>query len=143
LLGPNAATNLREALETAGEAADCRFVGLFDLRPGGGLELKVAWPSGTGALDGEVEWARFSARALPVLTAGEAFELLPQDTADWPGKIHGARAALFPCKRAGALRGVLAFVAPAERSSWSRAELASFGTLAAAVALAADPAGAA
>lgn len=143
LLGPNAATNLREALGTAGEAADCRFVGLFELRPGNKLDLKVSWPAGTGALDGDVEWARFSARALPVLAAGEVFELLPQDTADWPGTIHQARAALFPCKRAGTLHGVLAFVAPAGRDSWSRAELAAFGTLAATVALALEPARAA
>jgi len=129
LLGREGAAYIKDALELAGEAGGCSCAALLALDAGQSLTAIATWPHGTDAVC-PVSWESLRERALPILSAGEAFELLPRETRESPGPMQGAHVAILPLLDGGHLRGIAAFAAPATRDPWSRAELATLATLA-------------
>jgi PAS domain S-box-containing protein len=129
LLGREGARYTKDALEIAGEAGGCSCVALMHIRADLSLEPVAFWPA-----DQEpacpLPWETLQSRAMPILTAGEVFEILPRETRGNPGPMSGAHIAMLPLLEAGKLRGFVAFAAPATRDPWSRAELAALATLA-------------
>jgi PAS domain S-box-containing protein len=129
LLGREGAAYVKDALELAGEAGGCSCAALMALDAGQSLTAIATWPHGLDAVC-PVPWELLRERALPILSAGEAFELLPRETRESPGPMQGAHVAILPLLDGGHLRGIAAFAAPATRDPWSRAELSTLATLA-------------
>lgn len=128
LLGPEGARYVKDALEIAGEAGSCSCVALMNINPDLSLAPVAYWPHADEPVC-PIPWEALRPRALPILSAGEVFEILPRETRDNTGPMSGAHIAILPLLEAGKLRGFAAFAAPATRDPWSRAELAALATL--------------
>lgn len=128
LLGREGARYVKDALEIAGEAGGCSCVALMNINPDLSLAPVAYWPHADEPVC-PIPWETLRPRALPILTAGEVFEILPRETRDNPGPMSGAHIAILPLLEAGKLHGFAAFAAPATRDPWSRAELAALATL--------------
>lgn len=129
LLGREGAAYVRDALEIAGPAGGCSCVALLRLAADTSLTPVETWPPGRAAIC-PLPWESVRARALPILSVGETFELLPRETRDLTGPMRGAHIAVLPLLEGGKLHGLVAFAAPPTREPWSRAELATLATLA-------------
>lgn len=129
LLGPRGAGYIKEALDLAAQAGGSNFAALLRIEPDRSLTRLTAWPTGT-EIDFSPAWRLGQERALRILSVGEAFEILPRETADLSGPLRGAHLAIFPLWESNRLAGVAVFAAPATREPWSRAELVALATLA-------------
>ncbi len=135
LLRSDGASYVKDALELAGQAGKCSCAAILRLTPDRALEPLEAWPPGHESVC-PIPWESLRDRALPILSAGETFELLPRETRDAPGPMRGAHIAMLPLLDGGELRGLAAFAAPSTREPWSRAELTALATLASGLAMA-------
>ncbi len=129
LLGRDGAQYIQEALDLAAPAGGCCHAAVFLIGADRRVGPIAAWPQGTEIPRTPV-WEAWRDRALPVLTIGESFELLPRDTRAFPGALAGSHIAILPILERGRLTGVAAFAAPAKRGLWARAEIAALATLA-------------
>ena len=135
LLGRHGSDYLSDALQLAAQAGGCKCAGIFRIGTGHALQPLELWPSGT-AVAGALPWDQFQKRALPILAAGDTFELLPRETAATPGPLSGTHIAILPLLERGELAGIVVFVSPPEREQWSKAELAALATLASGLSIA-------
>lgn len=129
LLGKDGAKYLKEAVDLAARAGGCSCAAVFRFEADGSPEALEAWPEGS-ATALATAWRSCHDRALPILSVGEGFELLPRETRTRPGPLCGTHIAILPLIERGRLTGLAMFAAAADREPWSKAETAALATLA-------------
>ena len=127
LLGFHGGRFLGDALDFAAQAGSCSCAGVFRLEEDRSITLVKSWTRSTPCI---LAWECMRDAALPILTIGEVYELLPRETQSLEGPMAGAHIAILPLLNRGNLWGIAVFAAPPDREPWSRAELTTLATLA-------------
>lgn len=130
LLGKDGAKYLEEAVELAAHAGGCSCAAVFRFAADEALEALDIWPDDKAETPLATAWRSCHDRALPILSVGEGFELLPRETRTRPGPLCGTHIAMLPVIERGRLTGIAMFAAAADREPWSKAETAALATLA-------------
>ncbi len=131
LLGKDGAKFLKESVDLAARAGGCSCAAVFRLGADGSSPATLqTWPPGGDASTLLPAWESCRDRALPVLSVGEIFELLPRETRALAAPLDGSHIALLPLLERGQLTGFAIFAAAATREPWSRSEIAALATLA-------------
>lgn len=129
LLGRGGSRHIREALDLAARAGGCCHAAIFRVGADQRVRPIATWPPGTD-IPRTTVWESWRERALPILSVGESFELLPRETRGFPGALNGSHIAILPILERTQLTGVAAFAAPERHGPWSHAEIAALATLA-------------
>lgn len=133
LLGLDGEKYVRDALDYAAQAGNCSCAVIFRLAENRTLSLLESSPR-TSACN--LAWESIRDVALPILSIGEVYELLPRETQSLAAPMKGAHLAILPLLDRGDLWGIAVFAAPPEREPWSRAEITTLATLASGFSLA-------
>lgn len=133
LLGHQGEKYVRDALDYAAQAGSCSCAGIYRLGENHSVTMVESWPRTTDCL---MPWESIRDAALPILSVGEVFELLPRETQSIEGPMVGAHIAILPLLDRGSLWGIAIFAAPPEREPWSKVELTTLATLASGLSLA-------
>ena len=133
LLGLDGQKYVRDALDYAAQAGHCSCAGIFRLGENRSLTLLESSPR---TYPCNPAWECIKDVALPILSVGEVFELLPRETLSLAGSMAGAHIAILPLLDRGDLWGIAVFATAPEREPWSRAELTTLATLASGFSLA-------
>lgn len=129
LLGRGGSRHIQEALDLVARAGGCCHAAIFRVGADQCVRPIAIWPTKTNLPYAEA-WAAWRERAIPVLSVGESFELLPRETHNFPGELSESSIAILPILERTKLTGVAAFAAPKSHGAWSRAEIAALATLA-------------
>lgn len=129
LLGRDGHRHIREALDLAARAGGCCHAAIFRVGTDQHVHPLAVWPTGT-TLPSTTIWTAWRERALPVLSVGESFELLPHETKDCSGSLSESYIVILPILERTQLTGAVALAVPKSHGAWSRVEIAALATLA-------------
>ncbi len=133
LLGQDGGKYVRDALDYAAQAGNCSCAGIFRLGEDGSVKSVESWPRTDSC---NIAWECIREAAMPILSVGEVFELLPRETQSLENPLTGAHIVILPLLDRGRVWGIAVFAVPPDREPWSRAEITTLATLASGLSLA-------